>query len=222
MGLTVLVTGASGFVGSHVARALVDVGHEVRAMTRRARELVTTGPGTPVAGDVEDPKPARRARGRRRGLLPGALPGRPTISSAGPTPGRAGLRGAAARSGVDQIVYLGGLGSEDGRAYLGICGPSRGGRAAGWRRRPLTVLRAGDRGRPRRYRGDDPSAREAHLPAMVTPRMGGHPHPADRSQDVVRYLVGVLEALEADRGLHLRDGRPGRAHLLARCSAGSP
>ena len=31
----ILVTGASGFIGSHLARALVDAGYRVRAMTRR-------------------------------------------------------------------------------------------------------------------------------------------------------------------------------------------
>ena len=33
--MEVLVTGATGFVGSHLCLALVEAGHEVRAMTRR-------------------------------------------------------------------------------------------------------------------------------------------------------------------------------------------
>ena len=50
--LTVLVTGASGFVGSHLAQALVDDGHDVRAMTRHPETY--DGAGKAVAGDVSD------------------------------------------------------------------------------------------------------------------------------------------------------------------------
>src|ERR1700710_1287349 len=48
-----LVTGASGFVGRSLVPALLDAGHEVRAMTRRPDSY--DGPGEPVRGDVEDP-----------------------------------------------------------------------------------------------------------------------------------------------------------------------
>jgi len=46
----ILVTGASGFVGSRLATALDGEGHEVRAMTRRPERY--EGAGSPVAGDV--------------------------------------------------------------------------------------------------------------------------------------------------------------------------
>ena len=52
MGSTVLVTGASGFVGSHLATALVEAGHQVRAMTRHPDRY--DGAGEPVPGDVAD------------------------------------------------------------------------------------------------------------------------------------------------------------------------
>jgi uncharacterized protein YbjT (DUF2867 family) len=52
MSRTVLVTGASGFVGSHLAQALVEGGHRVRAMTRHPQSY--TGAGEPVEGDVAD------------------------------------------------------------------------------------------------------------------------------------------------------------------------
>lgn len=58
--MKVLITGASGFVGSHTAAALVGAGHEVRAFVRSAENLATTlrplgSPPVEVAvGDVLD------------------------------------------------------------------------------------------------------------------------------------------------------------------------
>jgi len=54
--MKMLVTGATGFAGGHLARALVREGHAVRAMVRRpadARELAEAGIEL-VAGDVRD------------------------------------------------------------------------------------------------------------------------------------------------------------------------
>ena len=45
MPLTVTVTGASGFVGSHLCKALVEAGHEVRAMTRHPDTYDGAGDG---------------------------------------------------------------------------------------------------------------------------------------------------------------------------------
>jgi dihydroflavonol-4-reductase len=55
-----LVTGASGFLGWHVARLLVERGHTVRALVRpssRIREL----DAEPVSGDLRDPDSLDRA-----------------------------------------------------------------------------------------------------------------------------------------------------------------
>jgi dihydroflavonol-4-reductase len=55
-----LVTGASGFIGSHVVAALAAAGHEVRAFDRRAPAEVPAGVEA-VAGDVLDADALARA-----------------------------------------------------------------------------------------------------------------------------------------------------------------
>ena len=63
MTLPVLVTGASGFVGSHVVRRLVGLGQRVRVLVRR-QSVLTALQGLPVevvTGDVRDAESVRRA-----------------------------------------------------------------------------------------------------------------------------------------------------------------
>lgn len=61
--LKVLVTGASGFTGSHLARLLVEEGHQVRALVRPNRRLDRLE-GVPLErceGDLTDPASLARA-----------------------------------------------------------------------------------------------------------------------------------------------------------------
>jgi len=51
--MKVLVTGASGFVGSHTVRALLDDGHEVRASARSAERIASALEPLGAAGVVE-------------------------------------------------------------------------------------------------------------------------------------------------------------------------
>src|SRR5579875_2268378 len=117
----ILVAGATGFVGRALVGALVDAGHEVRAMTRRSgadglpRRRVRV-----VRGDVERPET----------LLP-ALSGCEVayylvhsldkLDFVRRDAAAASAFGAvAARAGVRRIVYLGGLGdpADDLSAHL--------------------------------------------------------------------------------------------------------
>ena len=56
---TVLVTGATGFIGRRLVPALIDAGHEVRAMTRRPESY--DGKGEAVGADVMDADSLRPA-----------------------------------------------------------------------------------------------------------------------------------------------------------------
>jgi uncharacterized protein YbjT (DUF2867 family) len=195
MGSTVLVTGASGFVGSHLATALVEAGHQVRAMTRRPERYA--GAGEPVQADVADRASLDRA-------LAGVDVAYYLVHSLDSNDfvdldaqAARNFSAAAAQAGVERIIYLGGLGREDSdlsdhlrsrrevEALLGADGV------------PVTVLRAaiviGHGG----ISWEITRQLVAHLPAMLVPRWATTRTQPIALADVVRYLVGVLEPEEA-------------------------
>ncbi|CAA9301324.1 MAG: hypothetical protein AVDCRST_MAG61-1025 [uncultured Friedmanniella sp.] len=192
---TVLVTGASGFVGSALATALVEAGHRVRAMTRHADRY--RGPGEPVQADVADPGSLDRA-------LDGVDVAYYLVHSldsgdfvAKDAQAARSFSAAAARAGVQRIIYLGGLGAEDSDLSDHLRSRREVEELLGTDGVPVTVLRAaiviGHGG----ISWEITRQLVAHLPAMVVPRWATTKTQPIALADVVRYLVGVLEPEEA-------------------------
>lgn len=110
--MTVLVTGASGFVGSAVARRLVQADRPVRAMVRAGSDRrCLDGLDVEVAeGDLRDPASLARALSGCDGLFHVAADYRlwvrdPAAMFAANVDGTAALMRAALDAGVGRIVY---------------------------------------------------------------------------------------------------------------------
>jgi uncharacterized protein YbjT (DUF2867 family) len=187
----ILVTGATGFIGGRLVPALVAAGHDVRAMTRRPAEY--DGPGSPVGGDVHDVS-----------TLGPALEGvdvayylvhsldADDFESRDARAARA-FGKAAAEAGVDQIVYLGGLGAEDAQLSAHLRSRREVEELLGAGGVPVTVLRAGiviGRGG---ISWELTRQLVKNLPAMVVPKWVATRTQPIAVDDVVRYLVGVAD-----------------------------
>src|ERR1044071_7333674 len=104
-----LVTGASGFLGWHVARVLVERGHRVRALARSGSRVDGLDV-EPVTGDLRDPASLARAVAGCGLLFHVAADYRlwapdPTELYRSNVDGTRNLLEAARRAGVERVVY---------------------------------------------------------------------------------------------------------------------
>ena len=122
-----LVTGATGFVGSAVARALVDAGHTLRLLVRPSSDrALIEGPGTPllgtpVLGNLRDPASLAHAVAGCRYVVHVAADYRlwvpdPAFMNQANIAGTQALLRAAHQAGVERIVYCSSV------AALGLVG----------------------------------------------------------------------------------------------------
>lgn len=191
----VLVTGASGFVGSHLCEALVEAGHEVRAMTRHPENY--EGAGTAVAGDVFDPDSlVEPLAGVDAAYYLVHSLGSDDFVAKDAEAARAFSRAAAA-AGIDRIIYLGGLGGENDDLSEHLRSRREVEDLLGSDGVPVTVLRAAIVVGHGGISWEMTRQLVDHLPAMVAPRWVVTKTQPIALVDVVRYLVGVLEPEEA-------------------------
>lgn len=192
---TVLVTGATGFIGRRLVPELVARGFDVRAMTRRPEAY--DGPGTAVGADVGDESSLDAAlEGAELAVYLVHALDHADFEERDAAAARSFGR-AAARAGVRQIVYLGGLGADDEdlsphlrsrREVEGLLGE------AGV---PVTVLRAAIVVGHGGISWELTRQLVKNLPAMVVPRWTSTRTQPIAVDDVVRYLAGVLGNDEA-------------------------
>lgn len=190
----ILVTGATGFIGRLLTKALLAEGWPVRGMVRKSSVVLPDGAETAV-GDMLQPA-----------SLTAALEGVDTAyylvhSMAG---GRAGFERrdreaaenfvrAADRAGVRRVIYLGGLGetgsglSEHLKSRLEVAEILRSGHLATTFLRAAVIIGAGGasfelvRGLVKR------------LPVMITPRWVSTRCQPIAVADVIAYLIGCLK-----------------------------
>jgi uncharacterized protein YbjT (DUF2867 family) len=188
--LTVLVTGATGFIGSRLVPALVEAGHEVKAMTRHPDTY--DGPGTPVAGDVSDPGSLGEAvSGVDVAIyLVHSLDDDDFERKDAEAARSFGL--AAAASGVSQVVYLGGLGKDGEHLSAHLRSRREVEKLLGSSGVPVTVLRAAIVVGAGGISWEMTRQLVKNLPAMVVPKWASTRTQPIALQDVIRYLAGVV------------------------------
>lgn len=191
----ILVAGGTGFVGRRLVAALADRGREARVMTRHPDRH--RGPGTPVYGDVQDPASLRDA-------VDGACAAYYLVHSLQAKDfedldarAATAFGTAAGKAGLDQIVYLGGLGDDRDHLSPHLRSRREVERLLGEGGVPVTVLRAGIVVGHGGISWEITRQLVEHLPAMVTPRWVRTRTQPIAVDDVIRYLVGVLENTHA-------------------------
>lgn len=193
--MKVLVAGASGFVGRRLCPALIKAGYDVQAMTRHPESY--EGGGAAVYGDVHDPQTLQEAlTGCQAAYYLVHSLDSPDFERKDADAAWA-FAEAAATAGLQRIVYLGGLGDDDDDLSAHLRSRRGVEQLLGRAGVPVTTLRAGIIVGHGGISWELTRQLVAHLPAMITPRWVRTRTQPIAIDDVVRYLVGVLELPEA-------------------------
>jgi dihydroflavonol-4-reductase len=208
-----LVTGASGFLGWHVARLLVERGHRVRALVRTGR--VDDLDVETVPGDLRDPDSLRRAVQGCRIVFHVAADYRlwskdPSELYRSNVDGTRNLLAAARDAGVERVVYT---------STVGCIGIPAGG--IGDETTPVSLDDMAGHYKRSKFLAEQVAmefAREG-LPVVIvnpTAPIGDHDvKPTPTGKIVLDFLQGAMPAF-IDTGLNVVDVRDtAEGHLLA-------
>jgi dihydroflavonol-4-reductase len=210
-----LVTGATGFVGWHVARQLMDRGYPVRALARPSSVLRNLEGAEVVIGDLQDPSSLERAVAGCSVVYHVAADYRlwaphPEELYKSNVEGTSNLINASRRAGVERFVYT---------STVGCIGLPPGG--IGDEETPVALEDMVGVYKKSKFMAEQVALRAANegFPVVIvnpTAPIGDHDvKPTPTGKIIVDYLKGSMPAY-LDTGLNLVDVRDtARGHLLA-------
>ncbi|MGH9672113.1 MAG: hopanoid-associated sugar epimerase, partial [Bryobacteraceae bacterium] len=207
-----LVTGATGFLGWHVARRLLDRGESVRALVRDRRRLKELEGVEPFDGDLRDAETVRRAAAGCGTVFHVAADYRlwarnPAELFESNVGGTRNVMEAAEKAGVERVVYT---------STVGCIGMNQG---TGDESTPVSLEQMTGPYKRSKFLAEQ-EARRARVPVVIvnpTAPVGDHDwKPTPTGQMIVDFLNGRMPAY-IDTGLNLCDaGDTAGGHLLAR------
>ena len=195
--MNVLVTGATGFVGSRLVPALLAAGHDVRVLVRDASGYDAADEVTVFEGDLLEPGSFEQALGGADAayyLVHSMKAGEDFEERDRTAAGN--FADAASAAGVGRVIYLGGLGEEGEDLSRHLKSRREVEQILGGGDYDLTTLRAAIIIGHGSASFDMVRQLASRLPVMVTPRWVQNECQPIAIDDVISYLVGVLEAPE--------------------------
>jgi dihydroflavonol-4-reductase len=215
----ILITGATGFVGWHVARKLLDRGCPVRALARDPQKLKELDGIAPLQGDLRDPESLHRATEGCSIVYHVAADYRlwapdPQEMYRSNVEGTRSLLEAARKAGVERVVYT---------STVGCVGMPAG--ELGDETTPVSIDEMSGPYKRSKFQAEQVAlefARQGFPVVIVNPTapVGDHDvKPTPTWKIVVDFLRGAMPAY-LDTGLNLVDVRDvAEGHLLA-CERG--
>ena len=210
-----LITGATGFVGWHVARNLIEAGHQVRALARDPKRLRELPEVESLQGDLRDPESLARAVKGCAVVFHVAADYRlwtrqPEETYRSNVDGTRSLLEAARKAGVERVVYTSTVGC------IGV--PPNG---VGDESKPVTLQEMAGPYKRSKFLAEQVALEFAAggFPVVIvnpTAPVGDHDFkPTPTGKIVVDFLKGKLPAY-LDTGLNVVDVRDvAQGHLAA-------